>query len=181
MISTLPAILENSLLLDTKGCCRNRLFYKLAGFNHPSVSSNAERWVSSISKGRSVIEFTFSQGFCMCANVSKTCLSNDRFCHFSHAQRSTKNNDSGWVPSTRFFLVFLSFCYPEYIASILLIKRFMNQIRVGPLSVPTLMYTKASERRFTKTKWPFPAPSFIAACWCIQGQRASANTPQLLN
>lgn len=64
----------------------------------------------------------------------------------------------GWVPSTRFFLVLLPFCYPGYVPNILLIKAFMNQIRLGPLSVPTLMYTKASERRFTKTKWPFPAP-----------------------
>lgn len=188
MISTLPAMLENSLIFDTKGCGRNRLFYKLAGFNHPSVSSNAEQWVSSISKGRSVIEFTFSEGFRTCANVSKTCLTNDRisgspsFCHFPHAQRSTKNNDSGdecQAPASFWFL--LPFCYPGYVPSILLIKAFMNQIRVGPLSVPTLMYTKASERRFTKTKWPFPAPSFIAACWCVQGQRPSANTPQLLN
>lgn len=94
-------------------CCKNRLFYKLAGFNHPSISSNAEQWVSSISKGRSVIEFTFSEGFCTCANVSRTCLTNDRisgspsFWHFPHAQRTMTQGMSAKYPLLFGFIAFL--------------------------------------------------------------------------
>lgn len=185
MISTFPATLKKFSFFKTEGCCSLRLFYQLAGFNHPSVSSNAEQWVSSISKGLPVIEFTVSEGFYTCAYVRKTCLTNDSisgslsFCHFSHAHKEQWLR--GWVPRTGFFLVLLPFCYPWYIPSILLINIFMNQINAEPLSLATLMSTKTSGRRFSKTKRPFPTASFIAVCWCVQGQRASEKTQQLLN
>lgn len=99
VISTLPA--ESSLIFESEGCCSRRLFYHSAGFNHPSMPNIAEQWVSSVSKEFSVIEFTFSEGFCTCACVSKTCPASDSvsvwqsFHHFPHAQRPSKNNDSG--------------------------------------------------------------------------------------
>lgn len=101
VISTLPAMLETSLIFETGGCCSCRFFYHGAGFNHSSMPTTAEQWVSSISKELAVTEFTFSEGFCTCAYVSKTCLISDSvsvsqsFYHFPHAQRSSKNNDSG--------------------------------------------------------------------------------------
>lgn len=186
-ISTLSAMLENSLIFETGGCCSHRLFYQLAGFNQPSISSNAEQWVSSISKGCSIIEFTFSEGFCTCANAGRTYGHKWPYLRITLLPFSSRPEIHkvlwlrGWVPSTGFFLVLLPFCYQGYIPSIFLIKTFMNQIRVGPFSVAALVSTKASGRRFSKTKWPFSAPSIIAARWCVQGQRASAKTPQLLN